>query len=69
MTPSTDDWGADFFGVILPPASAHATWAADDDEIDTCTDPTVRNTIASTALSTCAVIMHGIRAFATTTRS
>eukprot|EP00965_Chrysotila_dentata_P052425 1739113-Pleurochrysis_carterae.AAC.1 len=61
MTPSTDDWDADFFGVISPPASAHATWAADDDEmIDMCTDPTVHNTIAPTAFSTCAALMHGL---------
>eukprot|EP00965_Chrysotila_dentata_P130917 4328182-Pleurochrysis_carterae.AAC.1 len=33
-TSSSDDWQADFFGVIPPPASAHAAWTDDIDDID-----------------------------------
>eukprot|EP00965_Chrysotila_dentata_P117730 3890223-Pleurochrysis_carterae.AAC.1 len=40
-TPSSDDWQADLFGIIPPPASAHAAWTHSCcGEIDMCTDPT-----------------------------
>eukprot|EP00965_Chrysotila_dentata_P225240 6194639-Pleurochrysis_carterae.AAC.2 len=44
--PPSDDWQADLFGVIPPPEGAHAAWTDDCDEIDMCTDPTVRGAIA-----------------------
>eukprot|EP00965_Chrysotila_dentata_P181368 5986092-Pleurochrysis_carterae.AAC.1 len=45
-TPVLDDWQADLFGVIPSPVSAHAAWTDDCDEIDMCTEPTVRSAIA-----------------------
>eukprot|EP00965_Chrysotila_dentata_P096894 3202174-Pleurochrysis_carterae.AAC.1 len=45
-TPASDDLQADLFGVIPPPASAHAVWTDPCDEIDMCTDPTVHSAIA-----------------------
>eukprot|EP00965_Chrysotila_dentata_P161323 5327421-Pleurochrysis_carterae.AAC.1 len=45
--PALDDWQADLFGVIPTPVSAHAAaWTDDCDEIDMCTEPTVRSAIA-----------------------
>eukprot|EP00965_Chrysotila_dentata_P017452 580029-Pleurochrysis_carterae.AAC.1 len=32
--PSSDDWQADLLGDIPPPASAHAAWTDDCDDID-----------------------------------
>eukprot|EP00965_Chrysotila_dentata_P180298 5952572-Pleurochrysis_carterae.AAC.1 len=33
-TPALYDWQADLFGAIPPPASAHAAWTDDCDDID-----------------------------------
>eukprot|EP00965_Chrysotila_dentata_P006045 198152-Pleurochrysis_carterae.AAC.1 len=62
-TPASDDWQADLFGVIPPPASAHAAWTIDCcDEIDMCTNPTMLKVIAPAQPSLGIAIMHGLRA-------
>eukprot|EP00965_Chrysotila_dentata_P025465 846837-Pleurochrysis_carterae.AAC.1 len=63
LTPASDDWQADLFGVISPPASAHC------DEIDICTDPTVLKAIAPAQASLGIAIIQGIRSVITATRS
>eukprot|EP00965_Chrysotila_dentata_P000472 15717-Pleurochrysis_carterae.AAC.1 len=67
--PSSDDWQADLFGVIPPPASAHAAWSDDCcDEINMRTDPTVLQPIAPAQPSLGIAIMPGLRAVITATR-
>eukprot|EP00965_Chrysotila_dentata_P088827 2933183-Pleurochrysis_carterae.AAC.1 len=62
-TPVSDDWQVDLFGVIPPPASAHAAWTDDCcDEIDMGTDPTVLKAIGPAQPSLGIAIMHGLRA-------
>eukprot|EP00965_Chrysotila_dentata_P110550 3652618-Pleurochrysis_carterae.AAC.1 len=68
-TPASDDWQADLIGVISPPASAHAAWTDDCDDIDMSIDPTVRSAISSAQLSLGIIIMQSIRAIITATRS
>eukprot|EP00965_Chrysotila_dentata_P095536 3157596-Pleurochrysis_carterae.AAC.1 len=59
-TPASDDWHADLFAVIPPPASAHAAWTDDCDEIDMCTESTLRSAIASAQPSLGITAMQGI---------
>eukprot|EP00965_Chrysotila_dentata_P031033 1033247-Pleurochrysis_carterae.AAC.1 len=69
-TPASDDWQAEIFGAIPPPASAHAAWTNNCcDEIDMCTDLAVLNAIAPAQPSMGIAIMQGLRAIVTTTRS
>eukprot|EP00965_Chrysotila_dentata_P047642 1579868-Pleurochrysis_carterae.AAC.1 len=68
-TPVSNDWQADLFGVIPPPASAHAAWTDDCDDIDVSIDPTVRCAISSAQPSLGSIIMRSIRAIITATRS
>eukprot|EP00965_Chrysotila_dentata_P088554 2924507-Pleurochrysis_carterae.AAC.1 len=47
LTPVSNDWQADLFGVISPPASAHAAWTDDCNDVDVSIDPTVHCAISS----------------------
>eukprot|EP00965_Chrysotila_dentata_P039556 1314801-Pleurochrysis_carterae.AAC.1 len=58
-TPSSVDWQADLFGVIPAPASAHAAWTDNCDEIDMCNDPAVVKAIAPAQPSLGIAIMQG----------